>query len=169
MRKGFTLLEVLVTIAIIGVLALLLTPWLSCLFQKSAVARATRNVSIAAYMVEQYKLDHTLPPDSLEQAFNAYGTPMPKGLIYCSAYYYDPDKGHGNDCDFYDEENPGNSNPGEKTGTAGLGYIVRTEGNLSPTCCQVDFIWAPGGPSVTVVKTGEWTGRLPGRMTRRTK
>jgi prepilin-type N-terminal cleavage/methylation domain-containing protein len=161
MKKAFTILELLIAVAIIGILAVILIPNLLCYLEKSRVARITTNVKQAAVMVEQYMLDNTAPPRDLEDAYDSYGLETPPDLLYCSGWYSDPDSGHGNDCDFYDEDNPGVSNPGD---TQGIKYIIRTPGNLTHQCCEADFIWAAGDPTVKVVKDGEWEGPLPGRF-----
>jgi hypothetical protein len=88
---------------------------------------------------------------------------MPDGLFYCSGWYNDPNSGHGNDCDFDDEGNPGNSSPGEKFGVAGMKYIIRTDA-LTCGCTDVYFVWVAGDPTVRTVQQGGWTGKLPGRI-----
>ena len=117
-------------------------------------------MAIARDTVERYLRNNDGPPASLNEAFNSGEVP---NLWYCGAIG-DPNAGHGNDtCDFFDEENPGQS-----TGTAGAmpatEYVIRTPGrDMAPGCQQVDFIFSTCcGGRPQVIKTGEWSGSLPG-------
>jgi prepilin-type N-terminal cleavage/methylation domain-containing protein len=165
-EKGFTLLEVLVVVAILGIIFLVLIPHLLCYLEKARVAKRITDVDVATTMVEQFMLDAVIPPNTLEEVFAAANAPMPEGLHYCSAYNQDPDSGHGNDCDFYDEQNPGQSNPAAQTGMPQpVKFVIRTDRNLCTRCGDIDFVWSTccgGGPQV--VKDGEWKGPLPGRI-----
>lgn len=162
-QRGMTLIEVLVIVCVIGILSVIIIPWGLCHLEKARNVRLVGNVKQAAVMVEQYMIDNTLPPKTLADAYANANMPMPSGLKYCSGYWSDDNKGHGNDCDFYDEDNPGGSNPGEKAGTAGLKYIIRTD-PLACRCTDLHFIWVAADPTVMVVKRGEWKGQLPGRF-----
>lgn len=160
-QRGMTLIEVLVIVCVIGILSTILIPWGLCHLEKARNARFVGNVKQAAIMVEQYMLDMTLPPKTLAEAYANSNTPMPEGLLYCSSYWSDANKGHGNDCDFDDEDNPGESAPGADT--AGLKYMIRTD-PLACRCTDLHFIWVAADPTVMVVKKGEWKGQLPGRF-----
>lgn len=156
-----TLIEVLVIVCVIGILSTIIIPWGLCHLEKARNARIVGNVKQAAIMVEQYMIDMTLPPKTLAEAYANSNTPMPEGLLYCSGYWSDANKGHGNDCDFDDEDNPGESAPGADI--AGLKYIIRTD-PLACRCTDLHFIWVAADPTVMVVKKGEWKGQLPGRF-----
>ena len=161
-QAGFTLLEILVGVAIIGILATILTPNALCVLEKSRVAKSVTDVRNARDTVERYMFTHGVAPPTLEAAYTSGGPqPVPNALLYCGDLP-DANKGHGNDCDLVDEENPGKS-----TGTAGampsVEFIIRTQSNLAPGCQQVDFIYSTCcGGKPQVIRTGEWQGKLPG-------
>ena len=164
-RSGITLMEVLLGVAIVGVLALFLVPRLLCALEKASFAKTLSEVTEARNVVESYMLDSAYPPLTLEQAYEqvASGKGVPPDLLYCSGWEMDGNKGHGNDCDFYDEENPGKSNPSPET--AGTKYIMRTVTDLAPRCMKVDFVWLRCcNAAPEVVKAGEWKGPLPIRI-----
>ena len=164
--SGITLLEILLALAVIGILATFIVPRMLCALERSHLTKTIKEIEYARDVVETYMVDSAWPPETLEQAYEQVtaGSRLPSGVFYCSGWYSDPNKGHGNDCDFYDEQNPGGSNPGEKQGTAGVKYIMRTDTDLAPRCSKVDFVWlrcCDAAPEV--VKTGDWNGPLPGR------
>ena len=164
-RSGITLMEVLLSVAVIGVLALFLVPRLLCALEKARFAKTLSEVTEARNVVESYMLDSAYPPVTLEQAYQqiASGKGVPPNLLYCSGWEFDGNRGHGNDCDFYDEENPGNSNPSPET--AGVKYMMRTGTDLAPRCMNVDFVWLRCcNAAPEIVKAGEWKGPLPIRI-----
>ncbi|MGB5999953.1 MAG: type II secretion system protein [Thermoanaerobaculia bacterium] len=159
-------MEVLLSVAVIGVLALFLVPRMLCALEKARFVKTLSEVTEARDVVESYMLDSAYPPVTLEQACQqiASGKGVPPNLLYCSGWEFDGNKGHGNDCDFYDEENPGKSNPSPET--AGTKYIMRTVTDLAPRCMKVDFVWLRCcNAAPEIVKTGEWKGPLPIRTT----
>lgn len=162
--SGITLLEILLAVAIIGVLSTFIVPRMLCALEKSHLAKKIKEIEYARDVVETYMADSAWPPETLEQAYQQVtgGSRLPSGVFYCSGWYTDPNSGHGNDCDFDDQDNPGQSEPG--AATAGAKYIMRTDTDIAPRCSKIDFVWLRccGGPP-EVVKTGEWHGPLPGR------
>jgi type II secretory pathway pseudopilin PulG len=103
-----TLTEVLIVIAVITVLAGIVIPNLIDRLHKARLARCMvelRGVQTGLYMVAEPGI---LFPD----ASSFWGTVFPAARP--GPYYYlsdneDPNAGHGNDIDGYDEQNPGDS------------------------------------------------------------
>lgn len=165
-RSGITLMEILLAVAIIGVLGTFLVPRMLCALERSHLTKTIKEIEYARDVVETYMADSAWPPETLEQAYDQVtgGSRIPSNLFYCSGWHTDPNSGHGNDCDFDDQDNPGESEPG--TATAGAKYIMRTDTDLAPRCSKVDFVWLRCcGAAPEVIKTGEWHGPLPGWRT----
>lgn len=160
--SGITLMEVLLSVAVIGVLSLFLIPKMLCALEKARFTKTLTAITEARDVVESYMVDSAFPPMTLEEAYEQVtsGARVPPNILYCSGWEFDGNRGHGNDCDFYDEENPGRSNPSPET--AGVKYMMRTGTELAPRCMKVDFVWlrcCDAAPEI--VKLGEWKGPLP--------
>lgn len=134
--EGFTILELLVGIAVLGILATLLIPKGVCQIRKAHVSSILEDISVARAEIELFELEHQRFPDDLEEAFG--GKPVPDTLVYC-VDIPDANAGHGNEeCTFFDEDNPsGNNNHG---GVPALGYLLRTHYNVAE-CANFDFAW----------------------------
>ena len=107
-ESGLTLTEVLIVVAILTVLAGIVIPNLIDRLHKARLARCMvelRGVQTGLYMVAE---PGVLFPD----ASTFWGTVYPNarpGLYYYLSDNEDPNAGHGNDLDGYDEQNPGDS------------------------------------------------------------
>jgi type II secretory pathway pseudopilin PulG len=135
-ETGITLIETIVVMAMVGVLALITVPWMSCTFDKSHYAQVLEDMRQARTLIETYEVELGAWPPDLEAAFGT--KPVPKSLIYCTDDI-DGNFGHGNEfCTFFDTGNPsGNNNHG---GTPEVGYILMTEDLLS-RCSGVRMAW----------------------------
>jgi len=107
-ESGFTLTELLVVVVIIGVLSAIVIPNLMARYHKARLARCMvelRGIQTGLYMVSE-------PGLTFPDAATFWGTVFPAARP--GPYYYlsdseDPNAGHGNDLDGYDEQNPGGS------------------------------------------------------------
>ena len=158
---GFVLLELLLAVVIVGILATILTPNLVCVLEKSRVTKRFTDVVNARNTVERYMYQFGYPPETLQVAYNSGESKVRVPSLWYCGDFPDPNRGHGNDCDFFDEENPGKSSP--PGAMPGVEFIIRTQPDLAPGCQQVDFIYSTCcGGRPQIIKTGEWSGPLPG-------
>jgi prepilin-type N-terminal cleavage/methylation domain-containing protein len=105
-HSGFTVTELLIVVAIIGILAAIVIPNLVDRLHKARLARCMvelRGIQTGLYMMSDVGLLYPTASDFWNAVFPA-ARPGP--------YYYlsdneDPNAGHGNDLDGYDEQNPG--------------------------------------------------------------
>lgn len=106
--SGFTLTELLISIAIIGILAAIVIPNMVDKLHKARLARCMlelRGIQAGLFLASE-------PGLTFPDAPTFWGTvfPMAKpGPYFYLADAEDPNAGHGNDLDGYDEQNPGNS------------------------------------------------------------
>ena len=134
--SGLTLIEVILAVAVIGILALIGSKPLMCELSKSRMASKLSDLSIARDLIELHKAELGTYPGSLKTVFE--GSPVPDHLIYC-VDDADADAGHGNEfCTFFDPGNPGGNPPPQSAPAAG--YLLLTENDLCP-CKNVDFVW----------------------------
>jgi prepilin-type N-terminal cleavage/methylation domain len=78
--RGFTLIEILIVIAIIAILAGLLLRTAGYVQKKGAVSRAEAEMSALTVALENYKADHGDYP----QGSNVDGVNAPAATIFCS-------------------------------------------------------------------------------------
>ena len=99
-KSGFTLVELIIVIAVIGVLAAILIPVFSNVIQKAneKSARSDARNAVSQYMIDAVE-DKSLPNDIVIMVFKAgkcylygYDTESPDGLV-CSAQNADPAQG----------------------------------------------------------------------------
>lgn len=132
---GITILELVVVIAVLGIILTIAVPRYTCMMQKSRMASRVDDLRQARDAIEIYQVElGSFPPD-LQAAF---GNRQPPDLEYC-VDTPDGNSGHGNQfCTFFDPDNP--SAPAPQGSALGVGYILRTRPNLAP-CAGVDFVW----------------------------
>jgi len=110
MRKGFTLVELLVTIAIIATLAAILLPNFMGARQKASDSQKIQNMASIKNALRLYYNDHqTYPPPvtaitNVESLLTGYMTPTGIGFTYCQTnngdgflIYAHMDSNQGND------------------------------------------------------------------------
>jgi type II secretory pathway pseudopilin PulG len=135
-QEGITIIELLTALAVIGVLAAMLMPYMRCQLDKARYASMMEDLRLARAAIEAFETDLGGWPCSLEEAF--MGRQVPRSLSYCSDNV-DPNNGHGNDwCDFFDESNPSGNN--EHGGAPGVGYKLWSNWDFS-SCTGVRFAW----------------------------
>jgi type II secretory pathway pseudopilin PulG len=136
LEAGVTLLETVIAVAVVGVLALITVPWMSCTFQKSHFTQVMEDLRQARALIESYEAELGAWPPDLDAAFGS--RPTPDSLIYCTDLE-DGNEGHGNQyCVFFDQGNPSGNN--EHGGTPEAGYILRTNTDLA-RCANVRMAW----------------------------
>lgn len=136
-EAGFTLVELLVIIAVIGIISIVVYPRLSCTYEKARLASATEDLRVARDKIEAFEIELGHWPADLQEVFG--DREPPNTLIYCYDGQ-DRNNGHGNEwCSFFDESNPsGNNSHG---GVPGDSYVLRTIDTLAVTCSDVDYVW----------------------------
>jgi prepilin-type N-terminal cleavage/methylation domain-containing protein len=104
-QDGFTLTELLVVVAIIGILAAIMVPTLLDKIHKARLARCMvelRGIQAGLYIVAEPGITF---PDPLAFWASVFPDARP-GPYYYLSDAEDPNAGHGNDLDGYDEQNP---------------------------------------------------------------
>lgn len=66
--SGFTLVELLITLAIIGTLSTILIPTLTDQLEKDKNKQAAADIAVMSALIGNYIVDHGVPPDNLDQA-----------------------------------------------------------------------------------------------------
>lgn len=134
---GFTLLGLLTSLAIIGIIAAMATPALTCHIQKSRMTSVLVDLNYGSDLIEAFEIEHGRFPFNLDEVYSSLD-PVPDTLIYCIDDE-DNNNGHGNEvCSFFDAGNPsGNNNHG---GIPDLGYSLRTIENVAP-CADFSLAW----------------------------
>ena len=128
-QRGMTLVEVLTALAILGVLAAIITPYLRCQMARSRYTSLLEDVRHTRAAIETYESEIGDWPCSLEEVFA--GRPVPDTLQYCSD---NVGAGAGTFCTFPgDVDPPDGANPGN-------GYKLWTNREIS-ACTGVRFIW----------------------------
>jgi len=105
---GFTLTELLIVVAIIGIISAIMVPSVLDKYHKARLARCMvelRGIQAGLYIVAEPGITF---PDAITFWASVFPAARP------GPYYYlydaeDPNAGHGNDLDGYDEQNPGGS------------------------------------------------------------
>jgi prepilin-type N-terminal cleavage/methylation domain-containing protein len=108
-EKGFTLVELVGTVMIVGVLTAIAVPTLTNHIEQAKLARCMANLKGLQAEVWHFTDDQQNHPDAKTFWDLAHGGKKPGPWVYLVDG--DANKGHGNDIDGIDEENPGNSQP----------------------------------------------------------
>lgn len=95
-RRGFTLIEMLIVIAIIGILAAIAVPSFSKVTQAAKKKACEANVQTLERLIDLYRVDNGKDPDSVEQLAGYLETgELPKcpvtGDEGATAYVFDED------------------------------------------------------------------------------
>lgn len=78
-QRGFTLIEILIVVAIVGILAKVAMPMYSSYIARGKVIEAQSTLTSARVAMEQYYQDH--------RAYNATGTPCAAGWPAATTYF----------------------------------------------------------------------------------
>ena len=116
-QDGFTLAELLIVVAIIGILAAIMVPSLLDKLHKARLARCMvelRGIQAGLYIVAEPGITF---PDALTFWASVFPAARP-GPYYYLSDAEDPNAGHGNDLDGYDEQNPGKANGKRRTSSS---------------------------------------------------
>jgi prepilin-type N-terminal cleavage/methylation domain-containing protein len=109
-EAGFTMSELLVVVAIIGILSAIAIGEYSNYIERAKLAQCMlnmRQVQRTIFQFSEMGSSYISPNDLWEQGW--YGR-QPRGIHYLLDDG-DANKGHGNDLDGYDEDNPGSVKP----------------------------------------------------------
>ena len=112
-ENGFTLVELLGICAILGLLATIGINMAADLYEKARLARCLMEIRGIQTAVWDRSQEGEYIPDPVQFWESAF----PDGRRHGPYYYIvdgDGNKGHGNDLDEVDEENPGASDPDKK-------------------------------------------------------
>ena len=107
---GFSLTELMVVVNIIGLMASIMTPVMLDQIEKARLARCLADM----HGIQNAIFLRTTPGTIFPTPSEFWDTTFPghtRGLYYYILNNSDPNAGHGNDMDGYDEENPGASEP----------------------------------------------------------
>lgn len=106
-ESGFSLAELLVVVAVIGIISAIVIPTMMEKYHKARLARCMvelRGIQAGLYLVAEPGITFPDAPTFWNQVFP---TARP-GPYYYLADAEDPNAGHGNDLDGFDEQNQGN-------------------------------------------------------------
>lgn len=78
-QRGFTLIEIMIVVAIVGILATVAAPMYSSYMARGKVVEAQSSLTSARVTMEQYYQDH--------RAYNTTGTPCAAGWPAATTYF----------------------------------------------------------------------------------
>jgi len=105
--RGFTLVEILIILVVLATLTAIIVPVYKNHAEKAKLARCMADLRSLQAEVWNWTPDGMILPDAQTFWDEAYGGTKPGPFVYLVDG--DPNKGHGNDLDGIDEENPGKS------------------------------------------------------------
>ena len=144
-ESGFTLTELLIVVVILGILTTIVVPTLIDKYHKARLARCMvelRGIQAGLYLVAE-------PGITFPDASTFWGAVFPAAKP--GPYYYlsdaeDPDAGHGNDLDGYDEQNQGN---GGKRTQKDIKFVLLCQHDHAYLCKYV-YIEDEGPPQLAM-------------------
>ena len=143
-ESGFTLTELLIVVAIIGILTGIMVPNLLERYHKARLARCMvelRGIQTGLYLASE-------PGLTFPDAATFWGSVFPAarpGPYYYLADAEDPNAGHGNDLDGYDEQNPGES----KREAKDIKFVLLCQHDHAHLCKYV-YIEDEGAPQLAM-------------------
>jgi prepilin-type N-terminal cleavage/methylation domain-containing protein len=141
-EAGVTLIETIVALAVVGVLALVTVPWMSCTFQKGHFSQVMEDLRLARGLVESYEAELGAWPPDLAAAFGS--RPVPDSMIYCTGDGEGDEDEGGEDCAFFESNDP-----------SVAGYMLSTQDQLA-RCVDVRMVWLQCcGEEPRIVRWGE--------------
>jgi type II secretory pathway pseudopilin PulG len=108
-HRGFTLVEVVGAVFVVGLLCAVTIPAMADHIEEARLARCQADLKALQAEVWNWTTDGQVHPDATTFWNLAHDGIKPGPFVYLVDG--DPNKGHGNDIDGVDEENPGNSKP----------------------------------------------------------
>jgi len=66
-QQGFSVIELLITVAIIGILSSILVPTLNDQLEKDKNKQAEADIAVMSALIGNYIVEHGIPPDNLAQ------------------------------------------------------------------------------------------------------
>lgn len=121
-QQGFTLIEILVVVAIIGILASIIVPKLTSKVDDARVQKVHHDIKTIASTLDLYKLDKFSYPSSdegLEVLVGPYLSTLPKDAWNRTYLYLNPGLRNSDSFDLYSygaDGNPGGSNENKDIG-----------------------------------------------------
>lgn len=143
-ESGFTVTELLIVVAVIGILAGIMVPSLLERYHKARLARCMvelRGIQTGLYLASEPGITF---PDAATFWSSVFPAARP-GPYYYLADAEDPNAGHGNDLDGYDEQNPGESKRTEKD----IKFVLLCQHDHQHLCKYV-FIEDEGPPQLAM-------------------
>jgi len=141
-QDGFTLAELLIVVAIIGILTAIMVPNLIDKYHKARLARCMvelRGIQAGLYIVAEPGITF---PDAITFWSSVFPAARP-GPYYYLSDAEDPNAGHGNDLDGYDEQNPG----GGKRQAKDIKFVLICQHDHADLCLYV-YIEDEGPPQL---------------------
>ncbi len=168
-ESGFTLVELLGICAILGLLATIGINLAVDLYEKARLASCLLEVKGIQMAVWDLSQEGEYIPDPVL----FWETTWPDGRRHGPYYYIvdgDPNKGHGNDLDEVDEENPGASDPTRRTSSSSSSASTTTNTSASTSISSMRN--RPNSPpkkmipATRVHQVGVWRSRQPRKSSR---
>jgi prepilin-type N-terminal cleavage/methylation domain-containing protein len=158
-QRGFTVLELLMVVAIVGILSMIAVPYLNGRIEKAKLARCMNDLRSVQTTVFTHSDGWELPnPDTFWDVAWSGKKPGPYDYMVDSQ---DANAGHGNDLDQYDEENPGKS----KRNRRDIRFVVMCEHDHGDLGWYV-YIEDMGPPQIATYNNNPGYHRFIGRSSK---
>ena len=158
-RAGLTMIELMAAVAIVAILALLIVPGIRGVRDRARLAETVSDVrSLQRMVIVHWKTYGTLPEtDELGVILHKDGD-VPVADLYEVIPLFDADKGHGNDLDGVDDDNPGRANRDESEALGEI-CVVRSKKELA----LASYVYSVDYKRVQVAEPGtDPLGIIPG-------